>query len=340
MHLLLVLLHAGGTRWSVIVDCAVYEDGLRRTGSVDLSSALQEGRRRTDGFVWIGLEEPDPDELTSVAEEFHLHPLAVEDAAKARQRPKLEVYGDSLFLVLKAARYVDSEEVVELSQLMLFIGDGFVVTVRHGRSEVLAAVRSTIEHVPEELGCGPLGVLHAVLDRVVDDYATVLRGLDVDIEQIEKQVFDDQGGNHGRRIYKLKREVLEFRQAVDPLVEPLERLIEGRIPNAGRVPVEYFRDVHDHVLRVSERIKVVDALLDSSLQANVAQVSVRQNEDMRKISAWVAIAGVSTLIAGVYGMNFEHMPELGWLFGYPFALALMVFSSVSLFVVFRRRDWL
>ena len=324
----------------MIVDCAVYEDGLRREGTVSLSSALEEGRRHPDGFVWIGVAEPDGAELEAVAQEFHLHPLAVEDAVKAQQRPKLEVYGDSVFVVLKAARYVDTEEVVELAQLMLFIGDGFVVTVRHGESDVLAGVRSTIEHIPDELGCGPLGVLHAVLDRVVDDYATVLRGLDVDIEEIEKQVFSDDTANHARRVYKLKREVLDFRQAVLPLAEPLERLIEGRIPQAGKVPAEYFRDVHDHVLRVADRIEAVDALLDSALSANLAQVSVRQNEDMRKISAWVAIAGVSTLIAGVYGMNFEHMPELGWLFGYPFALGIMAVSSVFLYLNFRRRGWL
>lgn len=324
----------------MIVDCAVYEEGMRRAGSLALGSALEAGRRRPGGFVWIGLAEPDGAELAAVAEEFHLHPLAVDDAVNARQRSKLEVYGDTFFVVLKAARYVDSEEIVELSQLMLFIGDGFVVTVRHGVSDVFSGVRSTIESVPEEIGCGPLGVLHAVLDRVVDDYATVLRGLDGDIEEIEKQVFSGDLRNHGERVYKLKREVLEFRQAVLPLTEPLERLMDGRIPQAGKVPVEYFRDVLDHVLRVGDRIEAVGALLDSALSVNLAQVSVRQNEDMRKISAWVAIAGVSTLIAGVYGMNFERMPELGWILGYPFALGLMVFSSVGLFVTFRRRDWL
>ena len=313
---------------------------MRRAGSVPLDIALEEGRRRPDGFVWIGLAEPDAGELDEVAKEFHLHPLAVEDALKARQRPKLEVYGDMVFVVLKAARYVDSEEVVELAQLMLFVGDGFVVTVRHGESEVLSGVRTSLETVPDELGCGPLGVLHAVLDRVVDDYVTVLHGLDVDIEQIEKEVFSDDATNHAKRVYKLKREVLEFRQAVQPLREPLERLIGGRLPHAGSVPVEYFRDVHDHLLRVGDRLETVDALLDSALSANLAKVSVRQNEDMRKISAWVAIAGVSTLIAGVYGMNFEHMPELGWLLGYPFALGLMLVASVGLFVTFRRRGWL
>ena len=324
----------------MIVDCAVYEDGMRRAGDVPLETALEEGRRSPDAFVWIGLAQPGAEEIATVASEFHLHPLAVEDAVKARQRPKLEFYGDTMFVVLKAARYVDSEEVVEISQLMLFIGDDFVVTVRHGESDVLSGVRKAIEHAPEELGCGPLGVLHAVLDRVVDDYATVLRGLDDDIEEIEKQVFSDTTQNHGQRIYKLKREVLEFRQAVEPLSEPLQHLMTGRLRQSGVVPVEYFRDVHDHVLRVADRIRTVDSLLDSALDVNLAQVSVRQNEDMRKISAWVAIAGVSTLIAGIYGMNFEHMPELGWLLGYPFALGLMVTASLVLYFQFRRRDWL
>jgi magnesium transporter len=229
---------------------------------------------------------------------------------------------------------------VELSEVMVFIGDGFVVTVRHGESTVLSEVRATIELAPEELRCGPIGVLHAVLDRVVDDYEEVLEGLDTDIDQIELQVFSEAGINHAERIYRLKREVLEFRQAVAPLTGPLEQLLAGRVPHTKGVPLEYFRDVHDHVLRVTDRVEALGALLDSALSANLAQVGVRQNEDMRKISAWVAIAGVSTLIAGIYGMNFQHMPELGWLLGYPFALTLMVASSSYLYLLFRRRGWL
>ncbi len=324
----------------MIVDCAVYEKGLRRQGEVPLERALEEGRADSDRFAWIGLAEPDARELEVISEELQLPALAVEDAVHAHQRAKLEVYGETLFVVLKAARYVDREEVVELAELMLFVGDGFVVTVRHGQSAVFAEVRKSIGDAPEELGCGPAGVLHAVLDHVVDDYEVVLQGLDTDIDEIELQVFSDARIDHAKRIYKLKREVLEFRQAVTPLSVPLEQLVAGKVPNIGDVPLEYFRDVLDHVLRVADRIDALGALLDSALSANLAQVGVRQNEDMRKISAWVAIAGVSTLIAGVYGMNFQHMPELGWLLGYPFALALMVGSSLYLYLLFRRRGWL
>jgi magnesium transporter len=324
----------------VIVDCAVYEKGERRPGEVPLERALEEGRSESSSFAWIGLAEPDARELDAISRELELPALAVEDAVHAHQRAKLEVYGKTIFVVLKAARYVDREEVVDLAELMLFIGDGFVVTVRHGESSVFADIRRTIGNVPEELGCGPAGVLHAVLDRVVDDYEVVLQGLDADIDEIELQVFSGERIDHAQRIYKLKREVLEFRQAVAPLSVPLEQLVTGRVPNIGDVPLEYFRDVLDHVLRVSDRIDALGALLDSALSANLAQVGVRQNEDMRKISAWVAIAGVNTLIAGVYGMNFQHMPELGWLLGYPFALALMAGSSLYLYLLFRRRDWL
>ena len=327
----------------MIVDSAVYQRGARLPGEVALEQALADGRSDEDRFAWIGLVEPDERELDAITVELGLPALAVEDAVHAHQRAKLEVYGDILFVVLKPARYSDGDERVELGEIMLFVGAGFVVTVRHGRNDVLAEVRATIESAPEELGCGPAGVLHAVLDRVVDDYEVVLSGLDQDIDEIELQVFAEAGIDHAERIYRLKRQVLEFRQAVAPLATPLEQLVAGRLgrlPQLSELPLEYFRDVQDHVLRVVDRVEALGALLDGALSANLAQVGVRQNEDMRKISAWVAIAGVSTLIAGVYGMNFEHMPELGWVFGYPFALLLMVGSSLYLYLLFRRRDWL
>ncbi len=183
-------------------------------------------------------------------------------------------------------------------------------------------------------------MLYAVVDRIVDGYGMVLRGLDNDIDDVERQVFSGDRKNHGERIYKLKREVLEFRQAVEPLVDPLEELAEGRVTKAENALLEYFRDVHDHVVRITDRVETFDSLLDGALSANLAQVGVRQNEDMRKISAWVAILAVPTMIAGVYGMNFEHMPELGWALGYPFALCLMAGACVSLYFLFRRRGWL
>ena len=324
----------------MIVDCAIYEGGERQGGRVAVDEALRKIRTDTSGFVWIGLHEPGAEEFHDISEEFGLHPLAVEDAVHAHQRPKVEVYGDTVFVVLKAARYVDSEEVIEFSQIMVFLGDGFLITVRHGDTALLGEVRRSIAGAPEELKCGPVGVLHAILDRVVDDYGVVLRSVDVDIDEVEQRVFSSTRENQAERIYKLKREVLEFRQAVLPLGDPLEALAAGRLPHTHDAPREYFRDVHDHVLRTGDRVEAIDALLTSVLSANLAQVGVRQNEDMRKISAWVAIIAMPTMIAGIYGMNFDHMPELGWILGYPFALTLMACSCLGLYLLFRRRGWL
>jgi magnesium transporter len=307
---------------------------------VPLEEAIEVAHQHSNAFVWIGLNAPEPEEFDDVARRFDLHPLAVEDAVHARQRPKLEVYGDTVFLVVGAARYVDHDEVVDLSQFLIFVGEGFLITVRHGESTLLAEVRRDIVNAPDELKCGPIGVVHAIVDRVVDGYGDVLRQLYVDVGEVEQQVFSPARGNVAERIYKLKREVLEFRQAVVPLAEPMERLVTREVPHSGGVPVEYVRDVHDHVLRASDRLEALDALLTGVLTANQAEVAVRQNEDMRKISAWVAIIALPTMIAGIYGMNFDHMPELRWLYGYPFALALMAVGSTVLYVLFRRRNWL
>ncbi len=321
----------------MIVDCAVYEDGARATEPLDLENALSTAKAR-GGFVWIGLHEPTAGEFSSVAEAFDLHPLAVEDAIHAHQRPKLERYGDSLFVVFKPARYVDAEEVVEVGQIMVFLGAAFVVTVRHG-STALTDVRRVLEDDPDRLLWGPASVLYAIADKVVDDYAAVMVGLDNDIDQIEQSVFAGPKLTHAERIFKLKREVLDFRRAVDPLEPPLAQLAAGLKPVDER-SADYFRNVHDHIIRVSEHLAGLDALLDSALNANVAQVGMRQNEDMRKISAWVAIIATPTMIAGIYGMNFEHMPELEWSFGYPLTLSLMVLVSVALYRNFKRRNWL
>ncbi len=324
----------------MIADCAVYDSGVRREDECPFEEALEAARSSPDTFVWITLEEPSEEEFGSVIEEFQLHPLAVEDAVHAHQRPKLETYGPTLFIVLKPARYVDPDEIVRLSEIMLFLGDGFLVSVRHGESPVLSEVRTTLEAEPAVLKTGPLGVLHAIVDRVVDDYALVVRGLNTDIEQIERQVFSEERRNHAERIYRLKAEVLEFRQAVVALDDPLDDLAKGKVAKADAVLLDYFRNVHDHLLRVGGRVEAIDNLLSSALTANLAQVGVRQNEDMRKISAWVAIVALPTMIAGIYGMNFEHMPELGWALGYPFALGLMATCCVGLYVLFRRRGWL
>ncbi|CAN5484993.1 magnesium/cobalt transporter CorA [soil metagenome] len=324
----------------MIVDCAVYESGLRREGVVSLDEAMETATSRPDGFVWIGVHEPGAKEFDSLATEFKLHPLAVEDAVHAHQRPKLEVYGDTIFVVLNTVRYVDSVEVVEIGQVMLFIGAGFVVSVRHGTSNALSEVRSELETDPERLQWGPSAVLHAVADKVVDQYGVVARGLDNDVDEIESQVFSDDRLSHAQRIYKRKREVLEFRRAVAPLAEPLDNLACGRVPHLDEHVRHYFRDVHDHLLRESEHVEGLDVLLTGALNANLANVGVRQNEDMRKISAWVAIIALPTMIAGIYGMNFDHMPELGWQLGYPFALVLMAASCSVLYGIFKRRGWL
>ncbi|MEZ5263536.1 MAG: magnesium/cobalt transporter CorA [Acidimicrobiales bacterium] len=289
--------------------------------------------------MWLGLHEPNAEEFDAVARLFRLHPLAVEDAIHAHQRPKLERYGDSLFLVLKPTRYVDAAEVVDVSQVMVFAGRGFVVTVRHGHTDAVAAVRARLDANPELVAWGPASVVYAIADQVVDDYAVVMRGLDVDIDEIEQQVFAGPNAVHAERIFKLKREVLDFRRAVEPLEPAMAELATGSELLDAR-STTYFRDVQDHVLRVSERLLSLDALLDSALNANVAQVAMRQNEDMRKISAWVAIIALPTLLAGIYGMNFEHMPELRWRYGYPLALGFMALCCLALHRNFKRRGWL
>lgn len=323
----------------MIINCAVYRAGHRLEDTPDLEAALSSCENE-GGFVWIGLLEPSEEEFAEVAGHLQLHPLAVEDAIHAHQRPKLEHYGNIMFLVLKPARYVDHDEVVQVGQIMMFVGDHFVVTVRHGESSALGSIRAELEQTPELLARGPLAVLHAVADKVVDDYAPVVKGISIDVDQIEHAVFSGPQATHAERIFKLKREVLEFRWAVDPLVGPLEELAGDKTIAADDRLRPYFRDVHDHLLRVTDRLGVLDSLLDAALGANVAQVGMRQNEDMRKISAWVAIIALPTLIAGIYGMNFEQMPELGWVAGYPFALGLMVTCCVLLYRNFKRRGWL
>ncbi|HWC11740.1 MAG TPA: magnesium and cobalt transport protein CorA [Acidimicrobiales bacterium] len=324
----------------MIADCAVYDNGVRREGECALEEALAAAHASPDTFVWIALNEPTETEFASVIEEFDLHPLAVEDAVHAHQRPKLETYGRTLFIVLKPARYVDPDEVVSLSEIMLFLGGDFLITVQHGKSDVPLEVRRMLEADPARLKCGPLGVLHAIVDRVVDDYALVVRGLNTDIDEIERQVFSDERKNHAERIYRLKSEVLEFRQAVVALDDPVDDLAKGKVRTTDTLLLDYFRDVHDHVLRIAQRVEAIDNLLSSALTANLAQVGVRQNEDMRRISAWVAIVAIPTMIAAIYGMNFEHMPELGWVLGYPLTLLVMATWSVGLYVLFRRRGWL
>ncbi len=324
-----------------VVDCALYEDGRRLGGKVPLETALQQARDCADGFTWIGLQDPSPEVIHAIAEHFGLHPLAVEDAVHAHQRPKVEVHGESLFVVLKTARYIDSDELVEIGELMVFVGSQFVVTVRHGEPSPLSGVRRELEAHPDLLSIGPSSVLYAVVDKVVDDYAAVIAGLAVDMDEIEVEVFSDHHANRAERIYRLKREVLEFRRAVRPLEEPVAQLAS---PISG-LPIDprtepYFRDVHDHLRRDIEQITGFDELLTNVLQANIAQLSMRDNQDMRRISAWVAILAVPTMVFGLYGMNFTHMPELDWELGYPAVVAFVLVLCAGLYWRLRRAGWL
>jgi magnesium transporter len=323
----------------MIVDCAIYEQGKRRDGRVELEHAYDE-RHEPGTFVWIGLYEPTEEEFASLRHEFNLHPLAVEDAIHAHQRPKLEVYEDMVFLVLKTARYIDPTEVIELGELLVFLGDDYIITVRHGEASSLAPVRETLEHDPGHLRRGPGAVLHAILDKVVDDYGPAIQGLETDIDEVEDQLFSGERTNPAERIYRLQREVLQFRKATAPLVEPIERLAEGRYQQIHPEIREYFRDVNDHLIRTRDQLDAMRDLLAGSLQANLAQVAVRQNDDVRRISAWVAIIAVPTAIAGIYGMNFEHMPELRWELGYPAAVLGMALICLTLYRYFKRAGWL
>ena len=313
------------------------------TASCPLELAL-EAASEPDSFVWIGLHEPSHEEFEAVREEFGLHELAVEDAISAHQRPKLEVYDGDLFVVLKTARYDDVAETVQFAELQLFVGETYVVTVRHGQASALAEVRRTIEHDLDRIRCGPMAVLHAVMDRVVDDYVPVIDGLDNDMAEIEDAVFaaDRPRGadDPSQRIFKLKREVLDFHRNTEPLLEPLGRLAAGQLPGAHPELGSYFRDVEDHLKREVSAIAHVRDLLSDALDANLAQVTVRQNDDMRTISAWLAIGGFPTVVGAIYGMNFEHMPELGTRFGYYTVVVVMAVICFLLWRRFKKIGWL
>jgi magnesium transporter len=323
----------------MIVDCAVYDKGRRRPGLLDVDDAF-ESLRGDDSFVWIGLHEPTSREFDQVTAELELHPLAVEDAINAHQRPKLERYGDSLFLVVKSAQYVDEREAIEFAEIQIFVGRRFLVTVRHGETCDLAEVRRRLEADPERLQHGPIAAVHGILDRVVDDYVPVLDGLDNDIAEIESDVFSEERSNPAGRIYKLKRQVLHMYRAVEPLLEPLQHLHTGRHPLAQEGLGHYFRDVEDHLHRVATRIEVQRDLLSDVLQVNLSHISVQQNDDMRRIASWAAIAAVPTMLAGIWGMNFDHMPELDQVWGYPLALATIAALAYGLYRYLHSQGWI
>jgi magnesium transporter len=339
---------------SGLIDSAVYGDGVRECSPTSLAETFSALRQRPDGMAWIGLYRPDVDELNSLAAEFDLHPLAVEDAITAHQRPKLERYGRTLFVVLRAARYLDAVEEVEFGELHMFIGPDFVITVRHAESPDLSVVRKRLEIEPSLLARGTEAVLYAILDAVVDGYLPVVAGIENDVDEIETQVFDGDPAV-SRRIYLLNREVVDFQRAASPLSAMLAALTAGFDKYGVDEELRRaLRDVADHVAQVNERLDGLRVLLRDILSVNSILVAQKQNEEMtalsrtsnaqndevKKISAWAAIGFAPTTIASIYGMNFRNMPELHWYLGYPFAIGLMIVIAMLLYAVFKRRDWL
>ncbi len=325
----------------MIVDNALYRNG-QRVPLTDDNSGLGQARVACGAgdFQWIGIHDPTPGELERVAKTFGLHPLAVEDATNAHQRPKLERYGEMSFLVLKTLWYVDAEDAVETGEISMFVGADFIVTVRHGQGIDLSGSRRDLEHRAQVLEHGPMAVMYAICDRVVDEYEKVGAALEIDVDEVEQSVFSTARTDDSARIYTLKREIAEVRRAVMPLREPLRRFTSTGTAGIDEQTATYFRDVADHLQRVSEVIDSLDSLLSTAFEAHLARISVQQNEDMRKISAGAALVVVPTLIAGVYGMNFDHMPELHWAYGYPFALLVMASAAVGLYVWFKKSGWL
>ncbi|MEV7417361.1 magnesium and cobalt transport protein CorA [Streptomyces sp. NPDC089919] len=337
-----------------VVEAALYRDGRRVASPATLAETFRRLREQQDGMAWIGLHRPTESELHSLAAEFNLHPLAVEDALEAHQRPKLERYGDTLFVVLRAARYLDAPEEVDFGELHVFVGPDFLITVRHAAAPDLSAVRRRMEETPELLRLGPEAVLYAILDAVVDGYAPVVEGVQIDIDEIETEVFRGDP-EVSRRIYELSREMVEFQRATRPLVGMLHALMAGFAKYGTDEELQrYLRDVADHVTHTSERVDGFRQALTDILTVNatlvtqqqnaemraLAEAGFEQNEEIKKISSWAAILFAPTLVGTIYGMNFEDMPELKWAGGYPFAIVLMAVVCTSLYVIFKKRDWL
>ena len=346
--------HVPAERDTHIVNNAVYERGKRIATPGSLAETFETLAKHPQAMAWIGLYRPSSDELDVLAAQFGLHQLSIEDAVLAHQRPKVERYGETLFMVLRAARYLDDEERVEFGELHVFAGANFIITVRHAETPDLAVVRQRMEEAPDALKLGTEAVLYAILDAVVDEYDPVVKGLSNDIDEIETQVFDGDPAV-SRRIYELTREVIEFERTVSPLIAIIDTLSAGF--HDGHVEPEldrYLRDVADHVVQAKEHIEEFRVLLRDILAVNatlvgerqneeaarLSQTNLRQAEETRKISGWAAILFAPSLIGSIYGMNFDNMPELRWEFGYPAAVLAMVASSVVLYIVFKRRGWL
>lgn len=334
----------------VMVDCGVYVDGKRLPGVYTPADALAKVREveqaGQEAFVWIGLHEPDESQMKDVADVFGLHPLATEDAVHAHQRPKLERYDETLFLVLKTVNYVPHDsvvlarEVVESGEIMIFVGKNFVVTVRHGEHGGLSEVRKRMDADPEHMRLGPYAVMHAIADHVVDHYLAVTNLMETDIDAIEEVAFAPGQRTDVEPIYQIKREVVELRRCVNPLSIPFQRMQTEHKDLISKEVRRYLRDVADHQTHAADQIAGYDEMLSSLVQAALARVGMQQNTDMRKMSAWAGIIAVPTMIAGIYGMNFDWMPILDWRWGYPVVLVVMAAICLVLYRTFRRNRWL
>ncbi|GAB2882866.1 magnesium and cobalt transport protein CorA [Streptomyces deserti] len=331
---------------SSVVDCALYEYGRRRPGHLPLDHALDTARTTPGSFIWIGLHEPTEDQLQAVARAFALHPLAVEDALHAHQRPKLERYDNTFFVAMRSAVYVEHEQltpttdVIATGEIMAFIGADFIVVVRHGPSPQLTGVRRQLEAEPELLAHGLTAVLHAITDTVVDQYLDVLDALETDADEVQTDAFSPDNTREIGRIYQLKRELVELRRTILPLGLPLRDLAERRVPGVDKEVAAYFRDVHDHLTQAAERLTTLTDLVDTALELALARTGVQQNHDMRRISAIAAMIAVPIAVFGVYGMNFDHMPELRWYLGYPMVLLTTVGVVALVYRVFHGKEWL
>ena len=323
----------------MIVDYALYQNGIRFEEPSNLGAVISKARTE-GGFVWLGLAEPTEAEFAKIASDFQFHPLAVEDAVAAHQRPKFEEFPNVNVFVLKTAFYEEKGSLISTGEILCFIGSYFIVVVRHGNGAPLAHTRHALESNPEQLARGPYAVLHAILDHVIDCYIDISIELEADVSQAEQKVFDSARVSASQEIYLLKREVIEFRHAIDPLLSPLQQIASMGARNIPPDLTPFFRDTLDHLARASDAASGLDTLLTSALQAEIAQVQLQQNEDMRKITSYVALASVPTMVAGIYGMNFEFMPELQWEFGYPMVVGSLFLLTALLYRKFKKSGWL
>ena len=322
-----------------VINCAAYSKG-RRVSNIPISE-VSEVLKQSDKFVWIGLHEPDEALLQQVQQEFGLHDLAIEDAHRAHQRPKLETYGDSVFIVLRTAQMSQKDHRIEFGETHFFLGENFIVSIRHGSTIPYTEVRNRCERAPDLLQKGPGFALYAVMDSIVDQYFPVIDALECELELVEEKIFGEKPSRATtEHIYQLRREFLEVKRAVSPLIDICNKLMRFDLAMIPEDTRPYFRDVYDHAIRINEMIDNSREVLSGALEANFSLISISQSDVSKRFAGWAAIIAVPTMIAGIYGMNFKHIPELHWSFGYPFALGLIITACLLLFLFFKRSGWL